>query len=116
MHNREDDSALLRWKVCSPELARVILEFEDCLDRDDIPAESKTKHHEDNESFNQRFSSDVNRLVRSIAVNPFTKDDLTKLNNPKLVMPKTVRDVIKDMKECGGKTAISVHSRSVGIC
>ena len=29
--NKEDDSALLWWEVCSPELARVILEFEDCL-------------------------------------------------------------------------------------
>ena len=99
--NREDDSALLRWEVCSPELARVILEFEDCLDKNDIPAESRTKHHEDNESFNQRFSSDVNRLVKSIAVNPFTKEDLTKLNNPKVVMPKAVHEVIEGMKKCG---------------
>ena len=99
--NREDDSALLQWEVCSPELARVILEFEDCLDRNDIPAESKTKHHEDNESFNQRFSCDVSRLVKSIAANPFTKDDLTKLNNPKVVMPKTVRGVIEGLKKCG---------------
>ena len=78
--NREDESALLRWEVCSPELARVILEFEESLDKNDIPAESSTKHHEDNDSFNQRFSSDVSRLVKSIAVNPFSKDHLTKLN------------------------------------
>ena len=44
--NKEDDSALLRWEVCSPELARIILEFESSLDRNDIPSESKTKHHE----------------------------------------------------------------------
>ena len=60
--NKEDDSALLRWELCSPELARVIPEFEDCLDRNDIPAESSNKH-EDKESFKRRFSSDVNRLV-----------------------------------------------------
>ena len=88
--NKEDDSALLRWEVCSPELARVILEFEDCLDRNDIPADSNTKHHKDNESFNKRFFSDVSRLVKSIAVNPFTKDDLTKLNNPKFVVLEAV--------------------------
>ena len=76
--NKEDDSALLRWEVCSPEFARVILEIEDCLDRNDIPAESSNKHHEDNESFNQRFSSDVSRLVKCITVNPFTQDHLTK--------------------------------------
>ena len=44
--NKEDDSALLRWEVCSPELARVILEFEDCLDRNDIPAASSNKHRD----------------------------------------------------------------------
>ena len=27
-----DDSALICWETCSPEIARVILEFEDCLD------------------------------------------------------------------------------------
>ena len=45
--NKEDDSALLQWEVCSPELARVILESEDSLNRNDIPAESSNKHHED---------------------------------------------------------------------
>ena len=58
--NKEDGSALLRCKVCSPELAHVILKFEDCLDCRDIPDESSNKHHENHESFNQRFSSDVN--------------------------------------------------------
>ena len=71
--NKEDDSALLWWEVCSPELARVLLEFEDCLDRNDIPTESSIKHHEDNESFIQRFSPDVNRLVKGITMNTFTQ-------------------------------------------
>ena len=101
--NKEDDSALLRWEVCSPELARVILEFEDSLDKNEIPAESSRKHHEDNETFNQRFSSDVSRLVKSIAVNPFTKVDLTKLNNPKVVIPDAVRSVIECMKVSGNE-------------
>ena len=64
--NKENDSALLRWEVCNPELARMILEFEDCLDRNDIPAESSSKHHEDNVSFNKRFSSDVDVLAKPL--------------------------------------------------
>ena len=99
--NKGDNSALLQWEVCSPELARVILEFEDCLDRNDIPAESSNKHHKDNESFNQRFSSDVSRLVKCITVNPFTQDHLTKLNNPKVIVPETVRGVIENLEKCG---------------
>ena len=96
--NKHDDSALLRWEVCSPELARIVLEFEDCLDRNEIPAELTTKHHEDNESFNRRFSSDVIRLVKSIPVNPFTQTNLSKLNNPKIVIPETVRGIIENIK------------------
>ena len=96
--NREVDSALLRWEVCSPELARVILEFEESLDKNESFAASYTSHHEDNCSFNNRFSSDVNRLVKSIVVNPFTKDRLTKLNNPKASAPEKVRDEIESMK------------------
>ena len=38
--NREVDSALLRWEVCSPELARVILEFEESLDKNESFAAS----------------------------------------------------------------------------
>ena len=30
--NKVDDSAPFCWENCSPEIARVILEFEDCLD------------------------------------------------------------------------------------
>ena len=78
--NKVDDSALLRWEVCSPELARVILEFEDCLDRNELPAESPTKHHEDNEPFHKRFASDIGCLNKSISVSPFTQNSLTKIN------------------------------------
>ena len=91
--NREVDSAILRWEVCSPELARVILEFEDSLDKNANFAESYQSHHKDNSSFNPRFSSYVNRLVKSIVVNPFKKDCLTKLNNPKSLVPKNVQGV-----------------------
>ena len=61
-----DDSAFIRWKTCSPDIARVVLEFEDCLDRNEIFAESSAKHHEDSQPFYERFSSDVNRLIKCI--------------------------------------------------
>ena len=32
------DSALIHWKTCSPEFVSVILEFEDCLDQNEILA------------------------------------------------------------------------------
>ena len=86
--NKEDDSALLRWEVCSPELARVILEFEDSLDKNEIPADSSTNHHEDNDSFNKRFTSDVSRLVKSIAVNRLLKITSPNLTIQRYLFPK----------------------------
>ena len=74
-----DDSALILWETCSPEIARIILEFEDCLDRNEILAKSSTTHHEDSQPFHERFFSDVNRLIKCITVNPFMQDHLTKL-------------------------------------
>ena len=61
--NKVDDSALIHSETCSPEIARVILEFEDCLDRNEILAESSTKHNESSQPFHERFSSDVNQLI-----------------------------------------------------
>ena len=68
--NKAEDSALIRWETCSPEIARVILGFKDCLHRNEIYSESSNKHHEDSLCFHQRFSSDVSRLVKRITVNP----------------------------------------------
>ena len=105
--NKEDDSALLRWEVCSPELARIILEFESSLDRNDIPSESKTKHHENNEAFNKRFSSDVSRLVKYVPVNQFSQDYLAKLNNLKAIIPGSVKNVLENLEKCGKEQLIT---------
>ena len=101
--NKADDSALIRWETCSPEIARVILEFEDCLDRNDILAECNTKHHEDNQPFHKRFSSDVHRLTKAITVDPFLQERLTKLNNSKITVPESVTTVIHDLITLGEK-------------
>ena len=34
--NKVDDLALIRWETCSPDIARVMLEFEDRFDRIDL--------------------------------------------------------------------------------
>ena len=90
-----EDSALIRWETCSPEIARVVLAFKDCLHRNEIYSESSNKHHEDSLRFHQRFSSDFSRRVKRITVNSFTQDHLTKLNK-KVLVPETLRAVIDD--------------------
>ena len=39
LYSKVNDSALIRWETCSPEITRVILESEDCLDRNEILVE-----------------------------------------------------------------------------
>ena len=53
--NKVEDSARIRWETCSPEIARVILEFKDCLDQNEILAESSNKHYEYSLSFKKDF-------------------------------------------------------------
>ncbi len=54
--NKVDDSALLRWEVCNPEVARLLLEFEDSMDDNPQVEISKAKHHEDNDNFKRPLS------------------------------------------------------------
>ena len=101
--NKVDDSALIYCETCSPEIARVILEFEDYLDQNEILVESSTKLSESRQPFYERFSSDVSRLIKCITVNSFMQNHLTKLNNKKIVVPQSVRTVIDDLKAMGEK-------------
>ena len=98
-----DDSALIHWETCSPEITRAILEFEDCLGRNGILAELSTKHHEERQPFHERFSSEVNRLIKCITTNPFMEDHLTKVNNKKIIFPESVRTVVDDLGAMGEK-------------
>ena len=49
--NKVDESALLRWEVCNPEVAGILLEFEDGLQNNPQVEVSPGKHQEDNEAF-----------------------------------------------------------------
>ena len=98
-----DDSALIRCETCSPEIVCVILEFEDYLHRNEILADWSTKHNESSQPFYEIFSSDVNRLIKCIKLNPFMQNNLTKLKNKKIVAPETMRTVTDDLKAMGEK-------------
>ena len=89
--NKVEDSSLIRWQTCSPEITCVILEFKDCLDRKEILADSSNRHPEESLHFHERFSSDVNRLIKCITVNSFMQDHLTKLNK-KIILTETIRN------------------------
>ena len=71
----ENESALRRWMVSGPAIARVVNEFEDDINvasSNDV----KTKHHEEQRSFQVKSFKDVKALVASIEDlgNPFMEE------------------------------------------
>ena len=80
--NSQNDSALIRWEICGPEVARIVSEFEELIDNYCSSVRSSgTKHHEDNENFRTKFLKDSTSVCQKIPYNPFEMDFLTTLNN-----------------------------------
>ena len=77
--NRPGTSGLERWELCGHEISRIITEFESDMTYN-IANGGQEKHHEDNQAFQNRFTSDVKILQQTIIHNPFELDKLTKIN------------------------------------
>ena len=66
--NTQDESALIRWETCGPDVARIASEFEDSL-YDQDASSSAAKHHEDNEKFRQK----LNLFIKQFHVIPLKR-------------------------------------------
>ena len=77
--NRPGTSGLERWELCGHEISRIITEFESDMTYN-IANGGQERHHEDNQAFQNRFTSDVKILQQAIVHNPFELDKLTKIN------------------------------------
>ena len=70
--NKVDESALIRWETCGPEVARIINEYEESM-KLETPGEDDSNlhlHHEDSAKYRKKFSSDVKILCKSMTINP----------------------------------------------
>ena len=102
--NKVDNSVLIRWETSSPEKTRVIFEFKDCLDRNEILVVSSNKHHED---FTYIFTKDflpkllgwLNAL-QWIHLCKITSLNLTTKNS---LYQRLLRTVIDDLEAIGEK-------------
>ena len=65
--NRIDISGMERWETCSPEIARIIENFEDST----ISNSDTEEKHGDTLAFQSRFASDVKNLLDGMKVDPF---------------------------------------------
>ena len=97
--NRNDETSLERWETSTPELARLITEFEESFG--DKRNECDTQHHETAPAFQQRFSSDVQMVYFGIDSNPFQLGDLEKINNNAITYDSNVNDAICSLIETG---------------
>ena len=66
--NRQDDSALVRWELCEPELYRIIEKFEEV--ESSTTHEKNEKHHEDSPIFTKDFIKDNITLLNNFPNNP----------------------------------------------
>ena len=99
--NRSDDSALIRWETCGPDIARSVNEFEDGMDDVIFNDSEIRKHHEDNKTYQECFANDVRTLYAGIPSNPFENDELTKLNDPTAFVPEILYTKIAEIEKIG---------------
>ena len=98
--NRSDESALIRWETCGPDVARIVSEFEDLI-ADYSYSNTNSKHHEDTPTFREHFINDVKILYKSSVENPFEFKDLTMINNTEMVFSSEVIREVKSIEETG---------------
>ena len=97
--NTQDESALIRWETCGPEVARIVSEFEDFLYNQDTFS-NVAKHHEYNEKFRQKFNTDAESLYQAIPCNPFEMASLNTINNY-APFPQSLSDHLKQILSTG---------------
>ena len=104
--NKCDESGLIRWETIGTDIARIIVEFEESID---IQGKNiRTKHHEDNASFQKNFVSDIKKVISSFTNNPFKLNELTSIGNTTIVFPDIVFKNISMLETCGKKTILLV--------
>ena len=100
--NRQDESALVRWELCSHDLSKMLLDFEDILSSENIsicyPLQTE-KHHEDTKVFRDRFVNDVEKLVEVFSENPFCVESSSPIDNINLIYDDTIIEDIRQIVE-----------------
>ena len=105
--NKVEESALIRWETCGPDVARLLTEFEESM-KPEISEQDESilhLHHEDSPAYRKKFSSDVKIMCQSMSVNPFLQTKLMTINNSQLV-PDSVYTTLKEIQDIGEKQVV----------
>ena len=98
--NLENKSAQIRWETCGPEVARIVLQFEDLYEAESSQSHCSLNHHEDKEQFGANFKKDVDTVFNAMPCKPFEMTSLCALNNSHS-FPPTVVDNLKQVLPSG---------------
>ena len=97
----ESEGDLRRWLVASPELARILSEFEDQLQRQ---RKTDDRHHNQLPSIQKAFASDLKNVINMFEKlgNPFSEEsnDLYVLDT-KVIMPDEVVATVRSVEDIG---------------
>ena len=117
--NKVEESALIQWETCGPEVARIINEFEESM-KLETPEEDDSNlhlHHEDSATYRKKFSSDVKTLCKSMTISPFSQTKSMTINNSH-VIPDVAFNTLNKMEEAGEKQLLNdrLIYQKVSIC
>ena len=97
--NRQNDSALIRWELCGPEIDRLLTDFEDNINITN--KEGISKHHEDNETFQSNFYSDVENVYNGFTCNPFELSELTMVSRTEIKFAENIFHNLSKLENSG---------------
>lgn len=107
----ENPSALRRWMLSGPEIARIINEFEASMVPECRETEQNAKHHEDTRSLQSLFYRDVVSLTRTIEEmgNPFMEetDNLLALDTKEIMSYSDALTRLRKVEEVGMAQSLS---------
>ncbi|CAH1160137.1 unnamed protein product [Phaedon cochleariae] len=97
----ENPSALRRWTVAGPEVARIVVQFENMIDSS---TSENTRHHDENQATQRLFEQQVKRVIFAFMElgNPFC-DDTGDLMNivTKQSVHENVKQTVMTIEEVG---------------
>jgi hypothetical protein len=96
----DNGTALLKWMVGGPEIARMVQEFETSSG---ISTSDSSKHHESTNNFQARFKKHVSAVVSSLRQdgNPFSEQELQTTDNKKILMSASAEKSVFQAKSKG---------------
>ena len=99
--NRKDESALIRWALCAPELTRMNQEFEQQYGNICDDESTFKPHHESSAKFQIEFFKDVQRLFASFTENPFELQTLTMISDATQAFEENVFHNLSQLEPTG---------------